>query len=57
MSYICTICGYFYNPENGDEENGIAPNTEFDDVSNDWTCPLCGADKEEFEPCENEEYV
>jgi rubredoxin len=47
--YKCLICGYKYDPEAGDPANGVAPGTSFDDVPDDWTCPVCGAGKEEFE--------
>jgi flavin reductase (DIM6/NTAB) family NADH-FMN oxidoreductase RutF/rubredoxin len=47
--YVCTTCGYVYDPENGDPENGIAPGTAFEDLPDDWVCPVCGAAKEEFE--------
>ncbi len=47
--YRCTICGYIYDPEEGDQENGIAPGTPFEKLPDDWTCPLCGADKSQFE--------
>lgn len=48
-SYKCIVCGYLYNPENGDPEGGIAPGTKFEDIPDDWTCPLCGASKDVFE--------
>jgi len=48
-SYTCTVCGYVYNPEKGDPENGIKPGTKFEDLPEDWTCPVCGADKSQFE--------
>jgi len=50
MNYICELCGYVYRSENGDPENGVAPRTDFEDISEDWVCPLCGASKEDFEP-------
>jgi len=46
--YECEDCGYIYDPEIGDEENGIAPGTSFEDLSEDWVCPDCGAPKEDF---------
>ncbi|HCY06332.1 MAG: rubredoxin [Erysipelotrichaceae bacterium] len=46
--YICP-CGYVYDPAIGDPESGIEPNTSFDDVPEDWVCPVCGAPKEIFE--------
>ena len=49
MIHVCELCGYEYNPENGDPENGVAPNTDFEDLPEDYVCPLCGASKEDFE--------
>lgn len=46
--YVCDICGYVYNPENGDTENGIPAGTAFEDISEDWVCPICGAPKSSF---------
>ena len=56
-AYICALCGYEYDPQNGEPENGIAEGTEFEDLPEDYVCPLCGASKEDFEPAngENEE--
>lgn len=51
-SYVCDICGYIYNPEEGDEDGGIAPGTDFDSLPEDWVCPLCGAEKSEFSEVE-----
>lgn len=48
MKYICNLCGYVYDEESGDPDNGIAPGTKWEDVPADWVCPLCGAGKEEF---------
>ncbi len=48
-SYVCTVCGYVYDPAVGDEENGVAPGTSFDDLPADWVCPLCGVGKDQFE--------
>ena len=48
--YACTICGYFYDPAEGDPDNGIAAGTAFEDIPDDWVCPVCGADKDQFEP-------
>jgi rubredoxin len=47
--YICTVCDYVYDPELGDPENGIEPGTPFDDLPDDWVCPDCGVDRDEFE--------
>ena len=50
MNYICALCGYVYKPHKGDVDNGIEPETDYEDLPEDWTCPLCGASKEDFEP-------
>ena len=47
--YVCQICGYVYDPAVGDEERGIPPGTPFEKLPDDWTCPICGASKEDFE--------
>ena len=47
--YICTVCDWVYDPEIGDQEHGIAPGTKFEDIHDDWVCPLCGVGKEDFE--------
>jgi len=47
--YICKVCGYIYDPELGDPENNIPPNTPFENLPDSWTCPTCGAPKEDFE--------
>lgn len=48
-NYVCTVCGYIYDPEQGDSDNGVKPGTAFEDVPEDWVCPVCGAGKEAFE--------
>lgn len=47
--FVCTVCGYIYDPEVGDKDSGIAPGTPFEDLPEDWVCPVCGADKSMFE--------
>lgn len=47
--YVCTACGYVYDPEVGDADSGIAPGTAFEDIPEDWVCPLCGVGKDMFE--------
>ena len=47
--YECSVCGYVYDPEEGDPDNGIDPGTAFEDLPDTWTCPVCGALKEQFE--------
>ena len=46
--YVCEACGYIYDPEVGDPDSGIAPGTKFEDIQEDWVCPLCGVSKESF---------
>lgn len=48
--YRCNLCGYIYNPDDGDPKRGIAPGTDFNDIPEHWECPICGADKGEFQP-------
>lgn len=47
--YVCTICGYVYDPAEGDPDSGVAAGTPFEDLPDDWVCPVCGADKDQFE--------
>ncbi|MCK5327258.1 MAG: rubredoxin [Candidatus Latescibacteria bacterium] len=47
--YECTVCGYVYDPEQGDPDADIKPGTAFEDLPEDWVCPVCGAGKEDFE--------
>ncbi len=51
-SYRCTVCGYVYNPEEGDPVGGIEPGTAFGDIGDDWLCPVCGATRDEFVPAD-----
>jgi rubredoxin len=46
--YECTVCGYVYDPEQGDADSGVAPGTTFESLAEDWVCPVCGAGKEDF---------
>jgi len=50
QKYECETCGYVYDPEKGDPENGIAPGTAFEDLPADWECPVCSVGKDEFKP-------
>lgn len=50
--YQCEVCGYIYDPAEGDPDNGIAPGTPFEDLPDDWECPLCGVKKDRFKPAE-----
>lgn len=47
--YECTVCGFTYDEAIGDPENGIAPGTKWEDLPEDYTCPLCGVGKEDFQ--------
>ena len=46
--YVCDPCGYVYDPALGDPDNGIQPGTAFEDLPEDWVCPICGVGKEDF---------
>ncbi len=50
QKWECTLCGYIYDPEQGDPDNGVDPGTPWEEVPEDWVCPLCGATKDLFEP-------
>ena len=50
--YECTVCHWVYDPQVGDPDNGIALGTPFEQIPEDWTCPLCGVSKEDFEVVE-----
>lgn len=53
QKWICTVCHYVYDPALGDEDNGVAPGTSFEDIPEDWVCPVCGVEKDMFEPHED----
>jgi rubredoxin len=46
--YVCDVCKWVYDPEEGDPDNGIEPGTPFEDLPDDWVCPACGVGKDEF---------
>lgn len=46
--YVCEVCGYVYDPAVGDTDNNIAPGTPFEELPDDWVCPLCKVGKEMF---------
>lgn len=50
QKYVCIPCGYIYDPEQGDPDGGVAPGTLFEDIPDDWVCPVCGVSKDQFEP-------
>ena len=47
--YVCTVCNYVYDPAEGDPDNDVTPGTAFEDLPDDWLCPVCAAGKEDFE--------
>ncbi|MFC1899247.1 rubredoxin [Chloroflexota bacterium] len=47
--YKCMVCGYIYDPEVGDPDNGVAAGTSFENLPDDWVCPNCGVPKTDFE--------
>lgn len=47
--YRCIVCGWVYDPEVGDPDSGIEPGTQFEDIPDDWVCPLCQVGKDDFE--------
>jgi len=50
--YVCLVCGYIYDPAEGDSDSGIESGTKFEDIPDDWVCPLCGVPKSDFEKVE-----
>ncbi len=48
--WICSSCGFIYDPDEGDPDGGIPSGTNFDDIPDTWFCPVCGARKADFEP-------
>ena len=53
MKYLCEPCGYIYDPAEGDPDSGIEAGTAFEDIPDDWCCPVCGAGKDDFVPYED----
>lgn len=50
QKYRCTVCGYVYDPSEGDPDSGVPPGTSFEKLPGEWVCPVCGAGKDLFEP-------
>ena len=46
--WICKTCGWIYDENKGDPDSGLAPGTRFEDIPDDWSCPLCGVTKADF---------
>ena len=53
MKYECTVCGFVYDPEEGLPDDGIEPGSAFEDIPEDWVCPICGVGKDDFQPVED----
>jgi rubredoxin len=53
QQWICESCGFIYDPAEGDPDGGIPPGTAFQDIPDDWYCPVCGARKADFSPYED----
>lgn len=51
-TYVCVVCGFVYEEEKGLPAEGIAPNTSWSEISEDWLCPDCGVSKSDFEMVE-----
>lgn len=56
MRWICEPCGFIYDPEEGNPDSGIDPGTPFEDIPDDWMCPICGATKADFRELEPGEF-
>ena len=52
MKRECAVCGYLYDPAQGDPDNGVVPGTRFENLPGDWACPVCRAPKDQFEAAE-----
>lgn len=48
QKYICDVCGYIYDPAEGDPDSDIKAGTPFEDLPEDWVCPICGVGKSDF---------
>jgi len=51
--WICELCGYVYDPAEGDPDGGVEPGTRFEDIPAGWSCPVCGARKDDFSPLDD----
>ncbi|MBU1022885.1 rubredoxin [bacterium] len=56
MEYICDICGFIYNPEIGDPDNGVPHGTQWENVPDDWECPVCLTSKDNFSPLSDDDF-
>ena len=48
--YVCDVCGWVYDPQQGDPDGDVAPGTPFENLPDDWVCPECSAEKSQFSP-------
>ncbi len=55
QKWICEVCDYIYDPQQGDPDQGVQPGTPFEDLPDDWTCPDCGVGKDDFRPLTEED--
>ena len=51
--WICELCGYVYDPAEGDPDGGVSPGEGFEQIPDTWSCPVCGARKDDFSPLED----
>ena len=57
VHYVCILCGYIYDPKDGDPKAGIEPGRSFENLPEDWVCPICGALKTDFSPQDEVEVI
>ncbi|MET0187369.1 rubredoxin [Pseudonocardia sediminis] len=57
VQWLCVACGWLYDPDEGDPDSGIEPGTPFEEIPEDWMCPICGATKSDFRALEPGEEV
>lgn len=55
--WLCETCGFVYDPKQGDPDGGLPPGTKFEDIPDDWMCPICGARKRDFRAMEPGEEI
>ena len=48
QKYVCSVCGYVYDPAEGDPDHGVQPGTAWENVPEVWVCPICGVNKDQF---------
>ena len=55
--WVCELCGLIYDPAEGDPDSGVPPGTPFEDIPDDWMCPICGAEKADFRELGPDEFL